>query len=92
MLSHRLPVVLPAPRIRPLADQFRRWQREGIWTALNDRLRALVRAAVGKPCRPTAALLNRQTVRSADHPSDTGYDAAKKTKGRKRHLLVDTMG
>ena len=71
---------------------FRRWKLGGLWSQLNDRLRAHVRAAAGKRCRPTAAILDSQTVRSSDHPGATGYDAAKKTKGRKRHLLVDTLG
>jgi putative transposase len=72
--------------------RFRRWKKDGLWAQLNDRLRAQVRAAAGKGCRPTAAILDSQTVRSADHSGDRGYDAAKKTKGRKRHLLVDTLG
>lgn len=42
--------------------------------------------------RPTAAILDRQTVRSSDHAGERGYDGAKKIKGRKRHLLVDTLG
>jgi len=71
---------------------FRRWKISGVWIQLNDRLRAQVRAAASKRCRPTAAILDSQTVRSADHPGTRGYDAAKKTKGRKRHLLVDTLG
>jgi len=68
------------------------WQRAGRWTELHDRLRTQVRAAAGKDRRPTAAILDSQTVRSADHPGETGFDAAKKTKGRKRHLVVDTLG
>ena len=72
--------------------RYRKWKREGVWTALNDCLRARVRAAVGKRCRPTAAILDSQSVRSADHAGHTGYDAGKKIKGRKRHLLVDTLG
>lgn len=71
---------------------FRQWSRDGVWAALNDRLRALARAAVGKRCRPTAAVLDSQTVRSNPHGGAVGYDAAKKTKGRKRFLLVDTLG
>jgi putative transposase len=71
---------------------FRRWKMSGVWVQIHDRLRAQLRAAVGKRCRPTAAILDSQTVRSADHPGIRGYDAAKKTKGRKRHLLVDTLG
>ncbi len=46
----------------------------------------------GKRCRPTAAVLDSQTVRSAPHGGLVGYDAGKKTKGRKRFLLVDTLG
>jgi|SRR5688572_24661295 len=71
---------------------YRRWKLSGLWSELNARLRAQVRASVGKRCRPTACILDSQTVRSADHAGPTGYDAAKKTKGRKRHLLVDTLG
>ena len=71
---------------------FRRWKLSHTWEALNSVLRARVRAKAGKRSRPTAAILDSQTVRSADHAGNTGYDAAKKTKGRKRHLLVDTLG
>lgn len=71
---------------------YRIWQRAGHWIYLHDRLRALVRKAAGKDVRPTAAILDSQTIRSADHTGETGFDAAKKTKGRKRHLLVDTLG
>ena len=72
--------------------RFRKWKTDGVWSALNDCLRALVRTAVGKRSRPTAAILDSQSVRSADHAGHTSYDAGKKIKGRKRHLLVDTLG
>jgi putative transposase len=72
--------------------KFRRWKKAGLWKALNDQLRLQVRKASGKRARPTACILDSQTVRSADHGGEVGYDAAKKTKGRKRHLLVDTLG
>ncbi len=71
---------------------FRHWSRAGILSALNDRLRAWVRAAVGKRSRPTAAVLDSQTVRSDPQGGQVGYDAGNKTKGRKRFLLVDTLG
>jgi transposase len=71
---------------------FRAWSRDHTWSSLNDRLRARVRATHDKDCRPTAAVLDSQTVRSAPHGGTVGYDAAKKTKGRKRFLLVDTLG
>ena len=63
-----------------------------MWRVLNDRLRAMTRALVGKRCRPTAAALDRPTVRSDPHGGAVGYDAAQKTKGRKRFRWVDTLG
>lgn len=71
---------------------FRKWTKDGTWTALHDRLRALVRQAAGKRCRPTAAILDSPSVKSDPHGGPVGYDAGKKIKGRKRHLLVDTLG
>jgi putative transposase len=71
---------------------FRLWSADGTWEAINELLRRAVRAAAGKRAQPTAAILDSQTVRSADHAGDTGYDAAKKTKGRKRPILVDPLG
>jgi len=71
---------------------FRKWTRDLIWADLNDRLRALARAQQDKRCRPTAAILDSQSVKSDGHGGSVGYDAAKKIKGRKRHLLVDTLG
>lgn len=71
---------------------FRKWTREHVWEALNARLRALVRGRAGKRSRPTAAILDSQSVKSDPHGGAVGYDAAKKIKGRKRHLLVDTLG
>jgi len=46
----------------------------------------------GKRSRPTAAILDSQSVKSAGHGGNVGYDAGKRIKGRKRHLLVDTLG
>ena len=46
----------------------------------------------GKRSQPTAAILDSQSVKSAGHGCSVGYDAAKQIKGRKRHLLVDTLG
>ena len=71
---------------------FRRWRGEGLWRELDDRLRAAVRTAAGHDCRPSAGLLDSQSVKSDGHGGDVGYDAGKKIKGRKRHLLVDTIG
>jgi transposase len=71
---------------------FRRWTRDHTWEALNARLRASIRQASGKRSRPTAAILDSQSVKSDAHGGAVGFDAAKRIKGRKRFLLVDTLG
>ena len=71
---------------------FRMFKRQGHWQWIHDVLRGEVRVAAGKRRQPTAAILDSQTVRSADQAGERGYDAAKKTKGIKRHILVDTLG
>jgi transposase len=87
---------LPAdfPPAMTVYDLFRRWARTGVWTRVHDGLRDLVRVHAGRDPLPTAAIIDSQTVRGADTvPSaSAGYDAGKKTKGRKRHIAVDTMG
>ena len=71
---------------------YRKWKLDHTWEALNARLRAQVREQEGKRCRPTAAILDSQSVKSDPHGGEVGYDAAKTIKGRKRHILVDTLG
>jgi len=71
---------------------FRKWTLDGTWEALNAKLRGKVRNAQAKRTGPTAAILDSQSVKSDPHGGDVGYDAAKRIKGRKRHLLVDTLG
>jgi putative transposase len=71
---------------------FRLWSQKGHWQAIHDVFRNVVRDQAGKRSQPTAAILDSQTVRSSDQAGGRGYDAAKKTKGIKRHILVDTLG
>jgi putative transposase len=71
---------------------FRLWSRQGFWQTIHDVFRNVVRDQAGKRSQPTAAILDSQTVRSSDQAGERGYDAAKKTKGIKRHVLVDTLG
>ena len=71
---------------------FRRWKKNHTWAALNDALRILVRKSQRRRPQPTAAILDSQSVKSAGHGGPVGYDAGKRIKGRKRHLLVDTLG
>ena len=86
--------LLPAtfPPWQTVYHIFRRWTRDGTWEALNARLRAFVREINAKRSRPTAAILDSQSVKSDPYGGVVGYDAGKRIKGRKRHLLVDTLG
>lgn len=80
------------PPWKTVYHHFRQWSRSGLFTTLNPKLRALARQAVDKRVQPTACVLDSQTVRSNPPGGEVGYDAGKKTKGRKRFLLVDTLG
>jgi transposase len=71
---------------------FRAWSLNDTWAALNDALRICLRTAEGRNAEPSAAILDSQSVKSDGHGGLVGYDAGKKIKGRKRHLLVDTLG
>jgi putative transposase len=80
------------PHWKTVYHVFRQWISHHHWAVLNDALRTLVRKTYGKRSRPTAAILDSQSVKSAGHGGQVGYDAGKRIKGRKRHLLVDTLG
>jgi len=74
-------------------DYFSAWRKSALWEKLNESLRVKVRVAEGRKPSPTAAILDSQSVKGAEQGGDTvGYDAGKKIGGRKRHLLVDTLG
>jgi transposase len=72
---------------------FRAWVQAGIWEQITDFLRAVVRLREGKEVLATAGIIDSQTAKSSCQAIDAvGYDGGKKIKGRKRHLVVDTLG
>ena len=71
---------------------WRAWRKDGTWERVHDALRSEVRRAVGKEAQPSAAIVDSQSVKTTDRGGVHGYDAGKKVNGRKRHVLVDTLG
>ncbi len=61
---------------------------------MHDQLRERVRLLAGRKAAPTAAIIDSQSLEAAEQVARAGrgYDAAKKTNGRKRHIAVDTIG
>jgi len=71
---------------------FRDWKNDGTWEKLNEVLRGKVRQAVGKEVEPSAGVVDSQSAKTTEVRGPRGYDAGKKLTGRKRHVVVDTLG
>ncbi len=71
---------------------FVRWVVAGVFEQMQDRLRQQRRTRMGHASEPTAAVIDAQSNRSSPRGGESGFDAGKKVKGRKRNLVVDTMG
>jgi putative transposase len=80
------------PTWKTVYHYFRTWRDDGTWRRIHDTLRAAVRRKAGRHKHPTAGCLDSQSVKSVQIPGVRGYDAGKNVNGRKRHILVDTMG
>jgi putative transposase len=68
------------------------WRQDGTWQKIVDTLRECLRTDAGREATPSAACIDTQTVKSTEMGGPVGYDGGKKIKGRKRHILVDTLG
>jgi putative transposase len=73
-------------------DYFRKWRNDGIWQEINDTLRTQIRHKNKRKTSPSLAIIDTQSVKTTEQGGPRGKDAFKKVSGRKRHLVVDTLG
>jgi putative transposase len=80
------------PPISTVQRYFYAWRDSGVWTTINHLFLMTLRLAAGREASPSAGVIDRQSVKTTESSGPRSYDAGKKVKGRKRHILTDTMG
>jgi putative transposase len=71
---------------------FQKWQRDGTWERINTDLRRMVRTQAGRDPEPSLVIADSQSVKTTEVGGERGFDGGKQIKGRKRHILTDTLG
>ena len=80
------------PQWQSVYSYYAKWRDDGTWQRIHDTLRAEVRRQAGRHKHPTAGCLDSQSVKTTQVAGVRGFDGGKLILGRKRHVLVDTLG
>ena len=86
MLPHQM------PPWQTVYSHFRKWKTDGTWLMIHQSLHEQTRCDIGKAPSPTVAIIDSQSVKTTELAESRGFDAHKKVKGRKRHIVTDTIG
>jgi putative transposase len=80
------------PPWKTVYNYFEAWKRDGTWDRILDALHPRVREAAGRHPDPRVACIDSQSVKTAYGGEEVNIDGGKKVRGRKRHIVVDTLG